>query len=268
MDAATIAAKILASLGRPCTVEGKVLHTTPSIGISLFPANGDDSDTLMKNADTAMYYAKEKGRNNFQFFSPAMTAAASERMELERDMLGALAAGEYELHYQPQVCTKDGHVVGVEALIRWRHPERGLVEPDQFVPLAEQQRLILPIGQWVLREAAFAARRWRDAGRPLPVSVNLSSLQFRDTAFADNVAGVLAEAGIPGSLLEVPGAAAYAAYSFMQRVLGAARVAMVLYLGPIYSAGIAWLVLGERVEPFHLVGAASILGGIWLSTRR
>jgi EAL domain-containing protein (putative c-di-GMP-specific phosphodiesterase class I) len=173
------------------------------MGIALYPQHADTPADLLRNADAAMYQAKRQGRATLHLYDPEMSRRALEALELESQLTRAIQRQEFVLHYQPMVRAVDGRLVGCEALIRWRHPERGLVEPDQFVPLAEQQRLILPIGQWVLREAAFAARRWRDAGRPLPVSVNLSSLQFRDTAFADNVAGVLAEAGIPGSLLEV-----------------------------------------------------------------
>lgn len=204
MDAATIAAKILNALGQPCTIEGKVLHTTPSIGISMFPANGEDSETLMKNADTAMYYAKGKGRNNFQFFSPAMTAAASERMELERDMLGALAAGEYELHYQPQVCTKDGHVCGVEALIRWRHPERGLIPPMEFIPIAEETGVIEAIGNWVLEEACRQLARWRAQGfGNLRMAVNLSAHQLRSPTLLAQVRAAMDANGIGPDELEL-----------------------------------------------------------------
>ncbi|MBW7900383.1 MAG: EAL domain-containing protein [Rhodocyclaceae bacterium] len=206
MDAALIAAKLLAALGRPYDVDGRVLHSTPSIGISMFPFNGEDADALMKNADAAMYHAKEKGRNNFQFFSPAMTAAATERMELERDLRIALEEGQYELHYQPQVCAGSGRVCGVEALIRWRHPERGLIPPLKFIPIAEESGAIEAIGAWVLQEACRQRARWRAEGiDELRVAVNLSAQQLRSPSLVAQVRDAMAAHGIgPGELeLEV-----------------------------------------------------------------
>ncbi|MBI2307435.1 MAG: EAL domain-containing protein [Rhodocyclales bacterium] len=202
MDAALVAAKIVVTLSSPYTVDGKILHSTPSIGISMFPTNGEDSETLMKNADAAMYFAKEKGRNNFQFFSPAMTAAATERMELERDLRGALAAGQYELHYQPQVYAADGRVCGVEALIRWRHPERGLIPPLTFIPIAEETGAIELIGAWVLEEACRQKAAWRAEGLPgLRVAVNLSAQQLRSPTLVPLVRSAMEAHGIgPGEL--------------------------------------------------------------------
>ena len=202
MDAALVAKKIVATLGMPYEIEGKQLHTTPSVGISLFPANGEDADTLMKNADTAMYYAKEKGRNNFQFFSPAMTAAATERLELERDLRSALANHEFELHYQPQVCASEGIVRGVEALIRWRHPERGLIPPLKFIPIAEETGVIEVIGAWVLNEACRQMAVWRQAGFDLQhVAVNLSAYQLRSPDLVSQVQAAIARFGLsPGEL--------------------------------------------------------------------
>jgi diguanylate cyclase (GGDEF)-like protein/PAS domain S-box-containing protein len=202
-DVEEVARKLLGALSAPVVLEGRAISVTPSLGIALYPQHADTPADLLRNADAAMYQAKRQGRATHHLYDPEMSRRAMEALELESQLTRAIERNEFVLHYQPMVRAADGRLAGCEALIRWRHPTRGLVEPDQFVPLAEQQRLILPIGQWVLREAAFAARRWRDAGRPLPVSVNLSSLQFRDTAFADNVAAVLAEAGIPGSSLEV-----------------------------------------------------------------
>ena len=202
LDAALVAGKIVIALGEAYEIDGKTLHSTPSVGISLFPANGEDSDVLMKNADTAMYFAKEKGRNNFQFFSPAMTAAATERLELERDLRGALAAGEFELHYQPQVCAKSGTVHGVEALIRWRHPERGLIPPLKFIPIAEETGAIEAIGAWVLNEACRQKAAWRDAGLSLQhVAVNLSARQLRLPDLVRQVQDAIACFGLdPGEL--------------------------------------------------------------------
>ena len=202
MDAALVAKKIVAALGDTYEIDGKQLHTTPSVGISLFPANGEDVDTLMKNADTAMYHAKEKGRNNFQFFSPAMTAAATERLELERDLRSALANSEFELHYQPQVCATQNLVRGVEALIRWRHPERGLIPPLKFIPIAEETGVIEAIGTWVLNEACRQMAAWRQAGFDLQhVAVNLSAHQLRSPDLVSQVQAAIAHFGLsPGEL--------------------------------------------------------------------
>ena len=202
MDAALVAKKIVATLGDTYEIDGKQLHTTPSVGISLFPANGEDVDTLMKNADTAMYHAKEKGRNNFQFFSPAMTAAATERLELERDLRSALANSEFELHYQPQVCATQNLVRGVEALIRWRHPERGLIPPLKFIPIAEETGVIEAIGTWVLNEACRQMAAWRQAGFDLQhVAVNLSAHQLRSPDLVSQVQAAIAHFGLsPGEL--------------------------------------------------------------------
>jgi diguanylate cyclase (GGDEF)-like protein/PAS domain S-box-containing protein len=202
MDAALVATKMVVMLGEPYEIEGKLLHSTPSIGISLFPANGEDTDTLMKSADTAMYHAKEKGRNNFQFFSPAMTAAASERLELERDLRGALLAGQFELHYQPQVCATSSRILGVEALIRWRHPERGLIPPLKFIPIAEETGVIEAIGAWVLDEACRQKAAWRDAGFGLKhVAVNLSAYQLRSPDLLKQVKDAIARNDLdPGEL--------------------------------------------------------------------
>jgi len=204
MDAALIAAKILGELSHPYTIDGRLLHSTPSIGISMFPFNGEDSETLMKNADTAMYHAKEKGRHNFQFFTPAMTAAATERMELERDLRGALAKREYELHYQPQVCARSGRLRGAEALIRWRHPERGLIPPDRFIPIAEETGVIEAIGAWVLDEACRQKAAWRAAGlTDLRVAVNLSAVQLRSPALVATVEAAMAAHGVGRDELEL-----------------------------------------------------------------
>ena len=202
-DVEEVANKLLAALAAPVVLEGRAISVTPSLGIALYPQHADTPADLLRNADVAMYQAKRHGRATHQLYDPELSRRAFEALELETQLTRAIERGEFVLHYQPQVRASDGHLAGCEALIRWRHPTRGLVEPDRFIPLAEEQRLILPIGQWVLREATQAARRWRDAGRALPVSVNLSSLQFRDPAFADGVAAVLAEAGIPGNALEV-----------------------------------------------------------------
>jgi EAL domain-containing protein (putative c-di-GMP-specific phosphodiesterase class I) len=161
---------------------------TASIGLSIYPADGKDAETLIKNADLAMYQAKQSGRNNYQFFEASMNARSDERHSIEEDLRHALERKEFRLHYQPKIDLKTGAITGAEALIRWQHPDRGLVSPLQFVPIAEECGLILPIGQWVLRQACQQARAWQDAGmRAIPVAVNVSSVEFRKEEFINNV---------------------------------------------------------------------------------
>jgi diguanylate cyclase (GGDEF)-like protein/PAS domain S-box-containing protein len=198
-----VAAKLLAALGAPVLLEGRPISVTPSVGIALYPQHAANAADLVKHADAAMYEAKRQGRATHRWYDPLFSRRALAALELETQLTQAIAQQQFVLHYQPQVRAADGALVGCEALIRWRHPTRGLVEPDQFIPLAEAHRLIVPIGTWVLHEATRAARRWRDAGREVPVSVNLSSLQLRDVRFVDTVQAALAEAGLPGRLLEV-----------------------------------------------------------------
>jgi diguanylate cyclase (GGDEF)-like protein len=203
-DAATSARKILLSLGAPSSIGGHDLHINGSIGISVYPEDGADAETLIKNADTAMYHAKESGRNNFQFFKADMNRKAVERQSLEGSLHRALEREEFLLHYQPKVNLNTGEITGVEALVRWQHPERGLVPPAQFVPIAEDCGLILQIGRWVLREACRQARDWQDAGLPpLPIAVNVSAVEFRDKGFVQGVRTILAETGLEARYLEL-----------------------------------------------------------------
>ncbi|HMX15874.1 MAG TPA: EAL domain-containing protein [Rhodocyclaceae bacterium] len=203
-DAGLVAARILNALDVPYTLEGRVLHATPSIGVSVFPDNGDDPATLMKCADAAMYSAKEKGRNGFQFFTATMTAAATERLELERDLRAALQEGQFELHYQPQISTADGRTRGMEALLRWRHPRRGMVSPMTFIPIAEETGVIIPLGLWVLDEACRQLAAWRADGIvDLRVAVNLSAQQLRSPDLIDDVRNTLAKHGLGAGDLEL-----------------------------------------------------------------
>jgi diguanylate cyclase (GGDEF)-like protein/PAS domain S-box-containing protein len=202
--AATSAKKILHSLNAPHSIGGQDLHIDGSIGISVYPEDGEDAETLIKNADTAMYHAKESGRNNFQFFTAEMNLKAVERQSLESSLRRALEREEFLLHYQPKVNLDTGEITGVEALVRWLQPERGLVPPSQFVPIAEDCGLIIQIGRWVLHEACRQARAWQQAGLlHLPLAVNVSAVEFRDHEFVEGVRAILSETGLEARYLEL-----------------------------------------------------------------
>src|ERR1700687_466394 len=203
-DAATSAKKLLLSLSAPCSIGGQDLHIDGSIGISIYPEDGEDAETLIKNADTAMYHAKENGRNNFQFFKAEMNVRAVERQSLEGGLRRALEREEFLLHYQPKVNLDTGEITGVEALIRWQQPDRELVPPAQFVPIAEDCGLIIQIGRWVLYEACRQAREWQDAGLPFKrVSINVSAVEFRDKSFVESVRAILSETGLEAQYLDL-----------------------------------------------------------------
>ena len=187
----------------PFVVDGRDLRVTASIGIAVYPDDGADVATLLKHADTAMYHAKAQGRDNYQFYSAALTQRAMQRMDLERDLRAALERGQFHLAYQPQIDARTGHLAGVEALIRWNHPQRGPMPPLDFIPLAESTGLIVPIGRCVLRMACEAAVRWQRAGRGLRVAVNLSPLQLKDPGLVQTVVDILAETGLAPQLLEL-----------------------------------------------------------------
>ncbi len=192
VDVEEVAKKLMAAISEPLDVEGRHISVTPSIGIALFPADGGTPAELVKNADSAMYLAKSRGRANFQFFDVGLAAAALAALVLESQLAGALQHGEFELYFQPQVDARDGRALGAEALIRWNHPERGLLGADAFIPIAEERQLMLPMGQWVLREALACALRWRAMGLALgPIAVNLSNVQFQSIGFVAAVARVL-----------------------------------------------------------------------------
>jgi diguanylate cyclase (GGDEF)-like protein/PAS domain S-box-containing protein len=203
-DAATSAAKILLALSAPHFVAGEELHIAGSIGISIFPGDGEDADTLTKNADTAMYHAKEKGRNNFQFFKPEMNLKAVNRQSLEARLRLAIQRNQFVLHYQPKVNLESGEITGIEALIRWRQPDESLLLPSEFIPVAEDSGLILPIGRWVMREACTQARAWQDAGLPaMPIAINVSALEFRHKDFLASVRSILSETRLQPRFLEL-----------------------------------------------------------------
>jgi diguanylate cyclase (GGDEF)-like protein len=203
-DAALCAKKILTMLKAPHLIGHHALGVSASIGISIFPDDGLDLETLIKDADTAMYQAKEHGRNNYRFFEQEMNARAVERQSIEEGLRGALERQEFVLHYQPKVNLKTGAITGAEALIRWLHPERGLIQSLQFVPIAEDSGLILQMGRWVLREACRQARGWQEAGLPpLPVAVNISAVEFQDRHFLESVHTILEETRLEPRYLEL-----------------------------------------------------------------
>ncbi|MBL8490253.1 MAG: EAL domain-containing protein, partial [Rhodocyclaceae bacterium] len=196
-DAIVVADRILAAVSEPVTVGGREVVLTASIGIALFPRDGEGIDVLTRHAEQAMYVAKTAGRACYRFFDDRMNIAASSKLEMENDLRRALACGELRLHYQPQVDVESGRVVGAEALIRWQHRERGLLPPGEFIPLAEESGLIVAVGDWVLRTACRQARAWMDAGLPaVPVSINLSSLSFMQETLVEDLDVIVLEAGV------------------------------------------------------------------------
>lgn len=203
-DAAQTAQKILAALSLPHHIANHDLHISISIGISVYPDDGESVEALLQCADTAMYHAKESGRNNFKFFEQDMNARAVERQTIESHLRLALHRHEFILHYQPKIDLASGAIVGVEALVRWQHPQRGLLQPLEFVPIAEDSGLIRPIGRWVLREACRQAQAWLQAGLPpITMAVNTSALEFRAGDFFDNLCLTLEETGLAPSSLEI-----------------------------------------------------------------
>jgi diguanylate cyclase (GGDEF)-like protein/PAS domain S-box-containing protein len=203
-NAAVTAEKILLALSTPFLIGAQALHTSTSIGISVFPLDGMEPATLIKNADTAMYYAKERGRANYQFFHHDMNTRAVERQLIESNLRRALERSEFTLHYQPKVDLVTDRITGVEALLRWEHAEWGLVQPERFIAIAEECGLIVPIGRWVLHEACMQARRWQRAGIPaVSVAVNVSALEFRHREFFDHAFGILRDTGVDPACLQL-----------------------------------------------------------------
>jgi diguanylate cyclase len=203
-NAAISAQKILAALIVPYIVDEQELHVSASIGIATYPSDGQDAETLLKSADSAMYHAKESGRSNYKFFVQDMNVRAVRRQSIEASLHRALERQEFVLHYQAKIDLHSNRIIGVEALIRWQHPDRGLVSPCEFVPVAEDSGLILPIGRWVLREACSQARAWLDAGLPpIIVAVNTSAREFSATDFMDYVRATLNETGLEPRYLEL-----------------------------------------------------------------
>lgn len=203
-DVEVVAHKILAATGKPFVALGQEFRVTASVGVSTFPKDGDDEQSLMKNADIAMYQAKEDGKNHFQFYSAHMNTNSFERLALESSLRRALEHGEFQLHYQPKIDAHGGGIAGVEALLRWQHPELGIVAPTKFIPVAEETGLIVSIGKWVLKTACTQNMAWQKLGLPrLNMAVNLSRRQFSDDGLLRDVASILEETGMSAGLLEL-----------------------------------------------------------------
>ena len=203
-DAAVAAKRIMDAMAARFVIQGRTFNVSCSIGISMFPEHGTDSETLIKNADAAMYCAKENGRTVFRFFTEEMNALVVERLTIEHDLRLALENKELFMMYQPQMDMASGKIVGLEALIRWRHPQLGLVPPDRFIRIAENSGLIIPIGEWVLKTACSAARKWQDQGLPaVPIAINVSAVQFRQDGFRELIKKVLSETRLAPQYLEL-----------------------------------------------------------------
>jgi diguanylate cyclase (GGDEF)-like protein len=202
-EAARVASRILATLAQPLEVDGQRLPATVSIGISLYPEDGDSAQTLLRNADTAMYHAKESGRGNYQFFSPHMNERVNRRLSTETSMRRALEHNEFVLHYQPLIDLPSGRICGAEALLRWPQGDQRLASPADFIPVAEDTGLIVPLGEWVLRQACMQAKAWQAHSPGLRISVNLSPRQFRQKHLVSMVALAVRDAGLPPHLLEL-----------------------------------------------------------------
>jgi diguanylate cyclase (GGDEF)-like protein len=203
-DAGISAEKILFALSKPHRIDEHDIHITASIGIVTYPDDGDDVEALMKNADFAMYQAKDSGRSNFQFFQSDLNVTALERQAIESGLRVAIEREEFVLHYQPKVNLAIGAICGVEALIRWRHPLRGLLYPAQFISVAEEFGLIVPIGRWVLREGCRQAKAWQNSGLPpIQIAINVSAVELRAKNFVEGVRAVLKETGLEPRYLEL-----------------------------------------------------------------
>ena len=203
-DAAAVAQKILDTLSQPFNLYGHEVFISVSVGVTLYPSDDENADNLLRNADSAMYRAKEFGRNNFQFYVAEMNIKARERLMLESSLRRALDRKEFMLYYQPRVSLQSGRVIGAEALLRWRHPELGLVPPSEFIPILDETGMIIPVGDWALREACRQNREWQDMGLPpIRVAVNLSVRQFMQKDLADTVVRALEAANLSAEHLEV-----------------------------------------------------------------
>jgi len=202
-DASIVAQKVIDALARPFHLEEHETYVSGSVGIALFPADGGEADALIGNADVAMYRAKEQGRNTYQYFTSEMNERAVQRMQLEAALRRAMERNEFQLHYQPKVDLESGAICGLEALLRWRHPDRGTVLPAEFIPVLEDSGLIVPVGEWVIREVCRQLNAWKEAGlAALPVAINLSARQFQQKDLEGTVRRILRDAGIEPSLIQ------------------------------------------------------------------
>ena len=202
--AANVVDKLLEAIALPYQVDQYSLIVTASIGIAIYPHDGENMESLMRSADTAMYRAKEKGRNGYRFFTAEMQAQATRHMQLVNAMRLALERDQFQLHFQPQYCLGGDQIIGVEALLRWDHPELGAISPVEFIPVAEDCGLILPIGEWVLRTAVHQLKQWLERGYPpMSMAVNLSAVQFRHRSLPDLVSSIVADARLPAGLLDL-----------------------------------------------------------------
>ncbi|MCK7581647.1 MAG: EAL domain-containing protein [Chromatiales bacterium] len=224
--AASVAARIQTELAKPFHIGPHEVFVTSSIGITTFPEDGQDAQTLVSNADVAMFHAKKRGKNNFQYYASSMNVTAFEKLTLEGELRKAIERDELVLYYQPLFDCRTEHILGVEALVRWLHPERGLVPPSQFIPLAEESGLIVPLGDWVLRTACLQMKAWHDQGLdPIWVSVNLSSAQFRNQRVDQKLAKILRETQFPPRhlMLELTESALMQAEEGVEDMLAAAK---------------------------------------------
>ena len=203
-DASRVAQRIVDLFSQPFHIENRLIFISTSIGIALYPNDGEDVDTLLKNADTAMYHAKEKGRNHFQFFSEQMNIEALERFSMENSLRSAVDKNDFQLYYQPQFDSSTDKILGVEALMRWVHPEKGMLLPETFIPISEESGLIMPIGNWAIRAACEQNKAWQREGfRPIYVTVNISSMQFKQKDFVESIAQILLDTDLEPQYLEL-----------------------------------------------------------------
>ncbi|MEH6712428.1 MAG: EAL domain-containing protein [Paraglaciecola polaris] len=202
-EAMLVAERVIRSFSTPFQLEQFEVVITPSIGISMFPNDGENAEILLKNADTAMYFAKQSGRCCYKFYQDSMNAKAAARLQLEQDLRQALKNDEIVPFYQPQICAQSGRIVGVEALVRWLPAQGGIIPPDEFIPIAEETGLINELGQQVLEQGCYQAKKWLDMGTPVRIAINVSAYQFRQLDFTQTVARVLKESELPPSLLEL-----------------------------------------------------------------